>query len=181
VSQAGINNTTSGPVPPTVPQSFVTDVNSPAVPIANVLNVIGGSTTTNNANGIQTDGSSGSNTLTIQLTNTYTQTTTTVGAVNSTVTILSALAAGTYVLDMKVGAYATAGGTDGNGYTIVGAVRSDGVTATLLNGQQKDSFEETVGANAVMGVSGNTITVTVTGIVGISFDWKVNGDYMVVS
>lgn len=178
MSQAGIISITTIP---TVATNYVTDINSPAIPVANTLNVIGGDVTTNTVHGIQTDGSSGGNTLTVELTNRYRQTTTTVGAVNSTVTILSALAAGTYVLDMSVGAFATAGGPAGNGYTIVGAVRSDGVTATLLPNQQKDSFEETVGANAVMGVSGNTITVTVTGAAGISFDWNVTGIYLTVS
>ncbi len=171
----------SGPVPPAVPTSFVTDVNSPSVPIANIENVFGGSTTANTANGIRTDGSSGSNTLTIQLTNRFSQTTTTIGAVNSVMTILTALSAGTYVLDLSVAAYATAGGPDGNGYTIVGGVLSDGVTATLLPGQQKDSFEQIIGCNSVLGVSGNTVIVTVTGNVGISFDWLVVGTYIVVS
>lgn len=173
--------TSGGPIPPTIPTSFVTDINSPAIPAANILDVFGGDVTTNTTHGIQTDGSSGSNILTIELTNRYRQTTTTVGAVNSIVTILSALPAGTYVMDMSIAAYATAGGPAGNGYTIVGGVRSDGITATLLLNQQKDSFEETVGANAVMGVSGNTIIVTVTGVAGITFDWNVTGTYITVS
>ena len=181
MSQAGPLGPTSTPIPPTVPTSFVTDVNSPAIPAGNVLTEIGGSTTANNSNGVQTNGGSGSSTLTIQLTNRYSQTTTTVGAVNSVMTILTALPAGTYVLDMSVAAFATAGGTDGNGYTIVGAVRSTGAAATLIPGQQKDSFEETVGANAVLGVSGNTITVTVTGVVALTFDWLVTGTYITVA
>ena len=42
-----IKNLASGPVPPAVPTSFVTDVNSPSVPIANIENVKGGETTAN--------------------------------------------------------------------------------------------------------------------------------------
>lgn len=174
----------SGPVPPSVPTSFVTDVNSPAIPAANILNVLGGFTATNDIDGIRTDGSSGSNTLTVQLTNRYRQTTTTSGAVTSTVTILSALAAGVYVLDVKVAGDSTAGApAAGVGYTIVGAVRSDGVTATLIPGQQTDAFEEAslVGSNASIGVSGNTITVTVTGVAAYDISWVVNGDYTFVT
>ena len=42
MSQAGIINTAADPVPPSVPEEFVTDVNSPAIPAANVLNEVGG-------------------------------------------------------------------------------------------------------------------------------------------
>lgn len=172
---------TAGALPPTVPTSFETDVNSPAVPVGNQLDVFGGSVTANNLNGIRTDGSSGGDTLTIQLTNRYQQSTTTIGAAASTVTILAALTAGTYVFDMSIAAYATSGGPAGNGYTIVGAIRSNGVTATLLSNQQVDSFEDNVVANAALGVSGNNAVVTVTGVVGVNFDWNISGTYIVVS
>lgn len=181
MSQAGIISTTSGPVPPTVATTYVTDVNSPAIPAANILNVLGNDTTTNNANGIFTDGSSGSNTLTVFISNRYRQTTTTAGGATSTVTILSAIAAGTYVFDMLIAAFATSGGPAGNGYTIVGAVLSDGITATLLPNQQVDSFEDDVPADVQLSVSGNNVTVILTGAAGVNFDWNVTGTYITVS
>lgn len=49
----------AGPIPPQVPTTFVTDVNSPAFPALNILNVPGGDVVTDNDNGIQTDGSGG--------------------------------------------------------------------------------------------------------------------------
>ena len=179
--------TSSGPIPPNIPTNFVTQ-DGTAVPAANILIVNGFDSTENNSNGIITKGgvvgTGTSNEVDVVITNRFQQLTTTVGAVNSTVTILSALVAGTYTLDMSVAGFATAGGPAGNGYTIVGAVKSDGVTASLCGGagaQQKDSFEDVVGANAVMGVTANTITVTLTGAAGISFDWNVTGTYILSS
>jgi hypothetical protein len=49
MSQAGLNNTSSGPVPPTVATQYTEDGPSTAVPSANNLNVVGG-------NGIVTSG-----------------------------------------------------------------------------------------------------------------------------
>lgn len=175
-------NTSAGPIPPAIPTQFTADDATIGIPVANNFNLLSRETTVNNDNGIQTTTDlNGSANHYTELTNRFTLTTSTVGAVTSTVTGLSSLIPGTYVLDIKIAAYATAGGPDGNGYTIVGGVISDGVTATLLPNQAKDSFENTVGANAVLGVSGNTITVTVTGVVGITFNWKVTGTYILVS
>ncbi len=59
MSQAGIISTTSGPVPPSVATSYVTD-SGVAVPAANILNVNGGVGTTTSGSG---------NTIVITVTN----------------------------------------------------------------------------------------------------------------
>ncbi len=168
--------TNSGNLPPTVPTQFTADSGT-ATPAANNINFLSSQISTNNSNGI-TSIASGS-TVTYELTNRFRQTTTTVDGASSTVTILSALPAGLYVFDIKGAAIATSGGPAGNGYTLVGAVRSDGASATLLPNQARDSFEETVNATFVMGVSGNDVTITVTGSLGFNFNWTISGDYMV--
>lgn len=168
---------TAGSLPPSVPTSFVTD-DGTSVPAANIENINGVQSSENDADGILARANpNGGNVLQIVLTNRFRQSTTTTGASTSSVTLLSALAAGTYVLDIKVGAYATSGGPASNGFTIVGAVRSTGAAAVLLNGQQKDAFEENANTDAAINVSGNTITVDVTGAAGFNFNWLVSGEY----
>jgi hypothetical protein len=182
-------NSSSITPPPAVATQYNTQDGN-AVPSANILIINAYDTTENNANGIETKGGvaggnppggGAANEVDVYLTNRFRQTTTTSDDATSTVTILSGLAAGTYVLDIMVAGYATDGGPAGNGYTIVGAVRSTGAAATLIPNQQKDSFEETVGANAVLDVSLNTIIVTVTGVAAFDFDWNITGTYILVS
>ncbi len=183
MSQAGIINTTSGPVPPTVPTSFVTDINSPSIPIANVENVIGGTVTTNNVKGIQTDGSSGSNTLTIQLTNRIQGTVTTT---NATPTVLTTFALGAtpgvYNFDIQIAGYDLTD-TAGVGYFISGSIRTTGAAAVLVGTPDKITNEEaaTTAADANLVVSGNNAIVQVTGIAAKTIDWNALSQYIFVS
>jgi hypothetical protein len=180
----------SGPVPPSVPTSFVTDVNSPSVPIANVENIKGGSSTANTTNGIQTDGSSGSNTITIQLTNRATGSVTTTGAVTSPIITLPLGATpGVYTFDISVAGFAKTGiGSPlGAGFTIVGSIRTTGASAVLIPTQAVDHFEEgaMAGSSALLGVSGNNAVVNVTGVsdgaAGFVIDWQATLSYTFAS
>jgi hypothetical protein len=183
MSQAGIINTSAGPVPPAVPTSFITDVNSPSVPIANIENVKGGTSTSNNSNGVQTDGSSGSNTLTVQLTNRAAGSTTTAGAVTSSaITLALGATPGVYTFDIAVAGF-NASTPAGCGFTIVGSVRTTGASATLITNQAVDHFEEAalITATAVLAVSGNNALVNVTGVAGLNIDWQVTLTYTFAS
>lgn len=184
MSQAGIVSSTSAPVPPAVPTSFVTNINSPSIPIANVENVVGGTVTTNNANGVQTDGSSGSNTLTIQLTNRVQGLVTTS---NATPTTLATLALGStpgvYNFDIQIVGYDLTDAA-GVGYFISGSVRTTGAAAVLVGTPDKITNEEagvTTAADANLVVSGNNAIVQVTGIAGKTFNWNTLAQYIFIS
>jgi len=62
MSQAGLNNTSQGPVPPSVPTVFQTDDGAQVVPLANKLIVAGGI-------GAATTGNVGTGTVTVTVTN----------------------------------------------------------------------------------------------------------------
>lgn len=169
----------AGPVPPTVATSYVTDVNSPAIPALNVLNVVGGSTTTFDIDGIRTDGSSGSNTLTIQLTNVVSGSGSTTGAVTSDIVTFSLGATpGTFVFDLRVAAFESTTPA-GAGYELFGSTRTTGVAATLIGTPDKVVNEEAAlaGANADIVVSGNNAIVRVTGVAALTLNWVVQGIY----
>lgn len=164
----------SGPVPPTVPTSFVTDVNSPAVPAANILNEIGGNTTANNNNGIRTDGSSGSNTLTIQLTNRQTGTVTTADATPTTIlTFALPAVAGTYYVFGNVEAF-TSTGPAGGAYSFSGGYLTDAATATELGTEFHDTFQSAalITSDIFLSASGNNVLITVQGVAGLTIDWN---------
>jgi len=173
----------SGPVPPTVPTSFVTDVNSPAIPAANILNEIGGQTTANNDNGIRTDGSSGGNTLTIQLTNRQTATVTTVDATLTTImTFAMAPVAGTYYVTGSVEAF-TLTGPAGAAYSFSGGYLTNGVTATELGTEFHDTFQSVSfePADIFLSASGNNVIVSVQGLAGTTIDWNAFLEYRQVN
>jgi len=185
VSQAGIISTTAGPVPPAVPTSFQTDVNSPSVPIANLEKVFGGSSTVNNNNGIQTDGSSGSNTLTVQLTNRASATVTTLNATPTTlITFPLGATPGVFVFTIDVAAFDS---TDvaGAGFTFWGTVRTTGAAATLCGTPDKvDNIEGSIAATTIdsnLIVSANNAIVQVTGIAAKTIDWRAVLTYVFVS
>lgn len=178
-----IKSLASGPVPPSVPTSFVTDINSPSVPIANVENVFGGFVSTDVANGIETDGSSGSNTITVQLTNRLRGTGTTVGAVTADlVTFALGATPGTYVIDANFCGFESTTPA-GAGYSIFGSVRTTGAAASLVGTPDKINNEDAAlaGCNADLIVSGNNAILRVTGTAALNINWVVVATYVKVT
>lgn len=181
MSQAGIASSTSGPVPPFVPINFVTDVNSPSIPIANIENIIGGTIPLNNTNGIQTDGSSGSNTLTIQLTNRFNGSVTTTDATPTNIEQLGLAAIpGVYNFTIEIAGF-SALLPGGVGFSIFATIRTDGVNATIVDNPDKISnIENTMaGCDVNLTVSGNIVNIVAIGILA-SINWYALGTYVKV-
>ena len=176
MSQAGIINTTSGPVPPTVATSYVTDVNSPAIPAANVLNVLGSDTTSNDSDGIRTDGSSGSNTLTIQLTNrTHVTSTTSDGAGQTqTVTVFTPTVATGITFTVSVTGYDSLN-NEVTGGELVGIARSSAGGVVVVVGTN-DTFDESdaglIASDWDVVTNGTVIQMQFVGVVGLTISWS---------
>lgn len=170
--------TGGGPSPP-LTISFVTDVNSPSNPLANIENIVGGFVSNDTADGIQTDGSSGSNTLTVELTNRVRGSGTTMGTQTITLVTFPLPTSGTYVFDSNFAAY-EAGTPSGAGYAVFGSVRSNGAAAFLVGTPDKIKNEDATftTASADISVSGNNMLLTVTGTAGLNIDWVVVATYV---
>lgn len=182
MSQSGILRVTQGVLPPEIPLQFNTDVNSPSIPIGNMENVIGSQVNINNVAGIQTDGSSGSNTLTVQLTNRLFGTgTTTDGITPVTIYSFSLPVDGTYFFTTNVVGYDITSNIS-SAYASYRAIRLTGGIATLLSAQTSFISEEgaLVGASVVNGISGNDVNVVVTGIAGETIHWRALTTYIYV-
>jgi hypothetical protein len=185
MSQAGVISTTIGPPPPTVATSYVTDVNSPAIPIANVLNVFGRDITTNNVFGIQTDGSSGSNVLTVQLTNRFHGSITTTDA---TPTILASCPMVTnpavFNFIVNVVGYDL---TNNAGISVVATLtfRTTGGVPVILSPDdfitQQDVTFAGGGGSIIFTGTAAAMNVVVTGALATTIDWFAHGTYTVVS
>lgn len=177
MSQAGILNRASGPVPPAVATSYVTQ-NGTAVPLANILIVNGFDSTENNDNGIITKGgvvgTGTSNEVDIVITNRITGTATTTDAATPQVLYSFSLGAtpGAYLIEVRLVAYNV---TDAiaAGYTSFRLTKTDGIIATDVSATPGFISEETTmtGVLAVNSVSGNNLLLTVNGLAGKTINW----------
>jgi len=175
MSQAGVLNTVSNnPLPPTIATSYVTDINSPAVPSGNILQIKGATSTDNNPNGIETKANpSLSNLLNVQLTNRAVGSITTTNATPTNLISLPLGATpGVYAISGSVVGFIPSLG-QGAGYFFEGVTRTDGVTATEFSGQftnyQEDPALQTVLVLAA--TSGNSFIVEIEGVAATTIDW----------
>jgi hypothetical protein len=184
-----IKNLASGPVPPSVPTSFVTDYNAAfsgpgvSVPVANIENVIGSSSAIDNDNGIATRANPDSgNNLLVLLTNRVTGSGTSVnGASVDLITVPLAAVPASYRFQVEVVGKETTTG-DSVGYTTFGSVKTNGVSATIVETPYTDVDEDAALITATVDfvASGNSGILRVTGVAGTTITYKAVGTYLVV-
>ncbi len=180
----------SGPLPPTVATSYTTDVKDntivgpgTAVPSANVLQLLGGSTTQDNVNGIRTDANpNNGNIVYTELTNRITGSgTSTNGSTVNLATIALGGSAAVYRFRFDISGRDTGSG-DGVGYDLQGTVKTDGAAATLISAPYVDNDEDAslLTATVTLTTSGNSAIVQVVGVTGRTINYKTVGYYVVV-
>ncbi len=174
----------SGPSPPDVPTSFVTQ-NGTAVPAANILLVNANDSVENNNNGIITKGgvvgTGTANELDIIITNRLQGTASTSGVATSTIVTFTPTVIGTYAIECRVAAYNTTS-LLGGGYSIFGTVRFDGVNSNLCGTPDKIINEEGAmsSANTTLTVSGANILISGVGYAAQTINWLAVGLYTFV-
>lgn len=182
MSQFFVSSSGGGPLPPTVPQEFVTD-DGTAIPAANSLNVNGGSTSDPNDNGIETRANPNlSDNLEILLTNRLTGTATSVNASTEDIVTFTLVATDAcYRFEFFITGRDTATG-EGVGYTMFASARTDGAAATVVATPFLDNDEDASLITATVGMiaSGNDVILQVTGVAGQTITYKTVGSYVAV-
>ena len=177
---------TAGTLPPSVAESYQTD-NGTAVALNHILIVHGADSTQNNANGIITNGgvvgTGVQNEVDAVLTNRIRGTATTTDDVTSQSIYSFALGAtpGTYLLEVRVIGFNVTDNLSA-GYTSYRVVRTTGAAATSVSAAPGIVSEEGImtGVNVVNGVSGNSATLSVTGLSGKTIHWLALTTYIFV-
>lgn len=182
MSQAGIISTTSGPVPPSVPTSFVTQ-NGTAVPAANVLIVDGFDSIENNDNGVITKGgvvgTGTANELDVIITNRIVITNTTTNLQTVTTTLFTPTNATAYTYKAFIVGYDTVGGFCAGG-SIEGLMRKAAGVITIVGDsdtldESDAALEPPINATSVdwnIIASGGDLVVQFIGVAGATINWK---------
>ena len=176
MSQAGIINISGGGGGGTPIQTVTGNSGGPVSPTANNINIVGGVSNINDSNGITVIGTPGTSTETITLTNTQNDSVTTNDATPTIISIFTMpIVPAVQNYEYKISALNV---TDSLGavYLVEAGARTTGLASFSLNTADITTIEETTmsGCLVAFGVSGNTVTLTVTGLAGKTIRWSSN-------
>lgn len=149
-------------------------------PTAFNINIVGGSSTVNNALGITDVGNPGSSTLTMTLTNRFNGSATTVGATTADiVTFALGATPATFFFTFGVAVF-NASTPAAAGYETYTTVITDGATATIIGDTDAITHESAalITTTAQVVVSGNNVIFRVGGVAGLTIDWVLVGNYI---
>lgn len=173
----------SGPIPPNIPTSFVTDIGT-VIPATNVVNINGGYTITNNTNGIQVIANPNlSNNEVVQLTNRF-QVSGTIN--NTTPTTIYTLNLGAvpamYLFNWSM-VILDKTSSLGSAYQVLVPLRTNGAAAIGTVSQDFYEAEEgaLIGLTVSSGPTGNSFFVSITGFNTDTLDYNLTGTYLVVT
>ncbi len=177
----------SGPVPPAVPTSFVTQ-NGTAVPAANILLVNAFDSTEDNDNGIITKGgvvgTGTANEVDVIITNRITGSATTTDALTPQTIYSFSLGAtpATYLFDIQIIAFNVTDSLSA-GYTSTSTIRTTGAASSEISADPGIISEEGTMTGVVVQnqINGNSIEVVVTGLLGKTIHWEALTTYIKVS
>lgn len=177
-----LKNLASGPVPPAVPTSFVTDSGT-AIPSGNILDLTASYTTSSDDDGIQSSANPNlSNIIQISLTNRLFGSGTSInGSILDLITFNLLSTPSCYRMSFEVSGRDIATG-DGVGYTIFGTAKTDGAVASLVETPYTDVDEDIslIDADTALVPVGNAVVLSVTGVAGKIIAYKAVGTYLVV-
>lgn len=168
---------------PSIPTQFTADDATIAVPVGNNLNLLARDTPENNDNGIQTTADpNGGDNLYIELTNRVYGTASVTGA--TTGDIITFDLGGdpaVYRFNLYVTGRDTGTG-DGVGYTLLGSIKTDGASGTVIDTAFQDADEDTSLEPASMDfiASGNNLIIQATGVAGQTITYAAYGFYIKV-
>lgn len=180
MSQAGRLKITASNLPPTVPTQFTADDMTVAIPNSYNLDIYSRDTEDNNNNGIRTTATG--EIVYIELTNRFQNVGTT--ADNSTATLINytlSASAAVYLFAFEVVGRDTSS-NDGVGIILTASVKTDGVTAALVESNYTEIKTSASLVNVVIdfSASGNDVNLNVTGVVGSTILYNATGRYITI-
>jgi hypothetical protein len=164
-------------------ETLTGDTGGPVPPTANNIDIIGGSSSINNINGLLVAGNSASSTEVVTLTNRfYSSAITTTNTPTNLFTFPLDIVGASYNFTVTTAVYDRTNNKGGT-YTAMFGVRTNGTTPVIIGFTTPLNSEdaELNPSSFTLNVSGNNFIVTITGIAATTISWNSLVTYVVAS